>query len=207
MAISATELARIFDGSVSRQIQEALVRCVFGSYRTAHDECSGFPGEEAHDLLPYYRWIQLRSDLRGMTNRFDGVHASAERYHTLLHVGRILLTAQRVDGPEGLVRPSVYRLAYAASSQLELFEQNTPPPDDALFYAILLHGPDPREAKQPLFAQIAFPDKTLQSYVHKIDLFSRFEPVIDSLRIAHEEGGGQDVTIQLRKAAKKQNVS
>lgn len=209
MAISATELEQIHDGSVSRQVQEALVRCVFGAYMTAYDACSGFPAEEAHDLLPYYRWIQLRSDMRGIAHRFDGVQASAERYHTLLHVGRILLTAHRVDGPGELGRSSKYREAYAATSQLELEfpEWTTAPSGDASFYAILLHGPDPQEPKQPQFAQIAFPDKKLQYYVHKVDLFPRFVSVVESLRIAREETASQEVALQLRKVAEKQNVS
>ena len=207
MAISAAELERTFESSVSKQVLEALIRCLFGAYRTAFEECAGFPAQEAHDLRPYYRWIQLRSDLRGVADRFAGVQATPEPYHTLLTIGRILLTASPVDGPGELVRRSNYRTTYANSSQLELFEKNEPPPDDAQFYAILIHGQDPNEPRQPLFAQIAFPDKNLDSYVHKIDLFSRFQSLVDSLRIPGEEAEGQEPLVQLHKEAQKKKES
>jgi len=207
MASTAGELEQVFDGCVPRQVQEALIRCLFGAYKTTFEECARFPEEEARDLRPFYRWVQLRTDLRGIAQRFRGVGATAERYHTLLAAGRVILTASAVEGPGDLVRPALYRQTYASSSQLDLFIKDTPPPDDAQLYAILLHGPDPTEPRQPLFAQIAFPDKACQSYVHEIDLFSRFSALVESLRIPQEEAEGQEPLVQLHTEARTKRES
>lgn len=207
MGSTAGELEQVFDGSVQKQVQEALIRCLFGAYRTTFEECARFPEEEARDLRPFYRWVQLRADLRGIAQRFKGVRATAERYHTLLSTGRVILTASAVEGPGNLVRPALYRQTYASSSQLDLFIKDTAPPDDAQLYAILLHGPDPAEPRQPLFGQVAFPDKACLSYVHEIDLFSRFEALVGSLRVPREEAEAQEPLIQLRKEARKKRES
>ena len=203
MASSAVELEQVFDSSFPIEVQEALIRCLFGAYKTTFEECARFPDEEAHDLRPFHRWVQLRADLRGIADRFKGVAASAEPYHTLLTAGHVKLTASSVTDPEDLVRPALYRHAYANESQLELFLQDSPPPDGATLYVILKHGPDPAEPRQPSFAKIVFPTKDCQSYVHEIDLFARVKALVESLRIPQESSAEPEPLVHLRNVAQK----
>jgi hypothetical protein len=199
VALSPAEIVQIFDNSVPKHLQEALIHCIFGAYKTAFEDCSRFPDEEARDLRPFVRWTQIRSDLRGLPARFPGIQASAEPYHTLVTAGHIILTASAVDAPDVLPRPAQYRLEYASTSQLDLFN-NT---DGEFIYAILLHHPDPTDHRQPLFALIAFPDRFYEGYVYSVDLFARFESLVASLRIPKEEGERGLPKVQPKKADQK----
>jgi hypothetical protein len=198
MAISGKELEKIFDSSFSRPAQEGLIRILFGSYRTAFEGSLQFQKEEARDFIGYYRWIQIRSDLRGFADRFPRIQSIPKRFHTLIKSGQILLTASSIQDPEEILRHANYREAYSVSSQLDLFEQERPIPEDALFYCILLHGHNSIDTRQPSFAKIVFPDKECQTYVHEINLFTRYESLVKDLRKPLEETVEEEAPIKLR---------
>ena len=92
MALSTAEIDSLFFESVPDEIQRALIQCVFGAYRTVFADCSKFQEEEAKDIRPFFRWVQIRSDLRGLPARFEGVSATPERYHTRVTCGKIIIT-------------------------------------------------------------------------------------------------------------------
>lgn len=202
MTISEDELEKIFHQNVPKNIQEALVRCLFGSYRASYRECSNFPPEEKHDFLGYHRWIRLRTDLRGVAERFHPQMSFTERpWHTRLNIGQIWLTASSVQDPS---RPkwASYRGLYAATSQYDLFEKNITPPPDSIFYAIMLHHPDERNPQFPSFMRIAFPDKRLDFYVCEINMFSLHAELVKSMRKTGE-AEGMEIPVTLRKDIKK----
>jgi hypothetical protein len=58
------ELEAAFEAAFPAQVQEAIIRCLFNSYETAYADCAKFQTEEAHDIRPFYRWVQLRDELR-----------------------------------------------------------------------------------------------------------------------------------------------
>lgn len=119
MAFSGEDLEKIFDSSIPRQVQEALIRILFGAYKASVDACYIFEKEEARDLLGYFRWIQARHEMKGLAGRFLGVRAESKRWHTLLISGQIMITASSVHDPEEIIRPAKYRDVYLASSQLD----------------------------------------------------------------------------------------
>ena len=140
MALSGKEIEQLFFHSVPEVVQCALIQCIFGAYNTAFEDCSKFQEEEARDIRPFFRWVQIRSDLRGLPARFPDVLASAERYHTRVTCGKVILTASAVEEPWELPRRATYREEYA-SNQLDLFSENVVT-DGEYLYAILGHSPD-----------------------------------------------------------------
>jgi hypothetical protein len=200
MAVSPAEIEEVYFTSLSKAMNQTLLRLVFGGYNTAYEACDKFPPQEARDLRPTYRWVQIRSDLLGLPARFDGIKATSEPYHTRLTAGGIILTAHSVEGPGLLPRDAEYRREYACTSQLDIWEDN----DGAYIYAILAHAPDPREPRQPLFADILFPDKHYDAPVHSIKLFEKFPAIVSELRIAKVEEADEPI-IKPKKQIKKQN--
>ena len=184
------ELEKVFDDSFPRQIQEALIKCLFSAYKVTYEECLKFPREESHDLLPFYRWVQLRTELRGLGGRFQEIETTSEPngpapcYHILINTERIMLTVSSVDRPGALPRPASYRIEYANEYQLNLFNSL---PEDSKVYALLIHGVNQTDKRRPAFAQIGFPAKGFESYIHRIDLFSKFETLVKSYLVPSEE--------------------
>lgn len=203
MAVSTSELDNVFFENVPDHFQEALIRCVFSSYQVSAEESSiSLPAEEASVLRPQRLWLQLKADLRRMDGRFSELTTTSDRNHVLLTIGQINITASSVPEPGAFVRPAVFRAAYANDSQLDLFESNDPPPPNSQFYGILIHCADPSDLSRPLSAQIAFPDKNLQCWVHKIDLFARHASLVAELRYEPQEFESSDDLVRLRKITK-----
>lgn len=201
MALSPAEIEAIYYKSLSQTVNEALIRLLFGGYLTAHEDCSKFPKQEARDLLPIYRWTQIRADLLGLPARFDKILASSERYHTRLTTGGIILTAHSVEAPGELPREAEYRREYACTSQTDMWDDT----DGEYIYAILAHAPDPSENRQPLFADILFPDRHYNGLVHSIKLFEKFPALISELRISKIEETKTQPIVTPKKHITKQN--
>jgi hypothetical protein len=197
----AEQLTAIFDASIPKRVQEALIQCVFSTYKLAHDECERFPKEEAHDLRPFYRWVQLRALVKGLPGRFPEVtveiapNGSAGSFHVIISCGQMVLTASTLDDKSVLPRPAKFRNAYSYESQLDLFIPETPPPEDGSFYGILVHAPDKNEPRQPGFVNIIFPDKLYTTTVNRIKLFDRFPDLVETLRIPPEESSDRNTGI------------
>lgn len=197
MTHSDQELEEIFGEDVPNAVQEALVKCLFGSYRTSFDACAHFQPEEAKDLRGYYRWIQLRDELRGLGDRFPGIVATPEEYHTLITAGRIKLVACSNREPGSPLRSATYRREYADKS-LNLFE--SPPTlasDEDYIFTILEHGVDCLEPRQPAFARILFITKDMK-IAHDINLFARHKNLVDSLSIPLQSVEDGLLNIRLR---------
>ena len=187
------ELERIFDGSFEEQTQQALIKCLYSAYKEAHNECfKKFSKEEAHDLLPFYRWIQLRSEFRGLGGRFKEIetyhepNGPAPSYHIVINTERVILTVSSVYGPGALPRPAIYRTEMANTHQLN-FDFIKSDEDHNKVYAILIHGVKRDDKKQPAFAQIGFPAKGFEYYIHRIDLFKKFDVLVKSLSSPSEK--------------------
>ena len=204
MALSVAEIEELFFKSVPNEVQRALIQCVFGAYRTAFEDCSKFQDEEARDIRPFFRWVQIRSDLRGLPARFTGLSANPERYHTLVTCGKITLTASAVQDPSEMPRRATYREEYA-SNQLDLFAEDAIS-DGEYLYAILAHGPDPTDHRQPQFINIGFPDRHYQGYLHRIDLFERHAALVASLQTPSRESQDTLPRVEPKKNVQRKEV-
>jgi hypothetical protein len=68
-----------------------------------------------------------------------------------------------------------------------MFDDHPPPPDDALLYALLIHGPR-LDQRQPCFADIVFPTSDCEGYAEKrIRLFDRFSSLIAKATFNEEQ--------------------
>lgn len=182
MDYSGEELEEVFNGDVPTQVQQAIIRCTFNAYGTAFDSVKHFPAEESRDLRGYYRWIQLRYEMRGLADRFKDVSATPQEYHTLVSAGRIRLIACSTSDPKNPLRPAMYKLDYANKS-LNLYGPSPATPSmDNYIFTIMAHGVDRREPRQPAFAKILFVTKAMQIW-HEFDLFSRHRDLVKSLWI------------------------
>jgi len=182
------ELEDAFNASFPVHVLEAMVKCIFNAYKVAYDECKQrFTPEEAHDLLPFYRWVQLRMELRGLGGRFQQLQTTAEpngsSSHIVIDSYQFMLTVSSVDRPGGFPRPANYRYDYANESQLSLLE---PLQNNSKVYAVLIHGVDKKDRSRPAFSEIVFPEKGFESYIHKIDLFSKFDGLFKTVDKAPE---------------------
>lgn len=205
MEYSEKELEAIFNSDVPNPVQQAIIRCTFNAYATAFDEVKHFPTEEARDLRGYYRWIQLRYEMRGLGDRFPGVTAAAEDYHTLISSRRIRLIASSASDPKSRPRQAMYKLDYANKS-LNLYDPlPSPPSHEDYFFTIMVHGVDRREPRQPSFAKILFVTKAMQIW-HEFDLFARHMDLVKSLWLplsTTDQNGMPDV--RLRKLDEEQS--
>jgi hypothetical protein len=195
-------------GLGSRRVVRLSCHCLHLAYRESHEHCDEhYPREQAFDLRPFERRAAFERNWQNLTARFPNVLARPTwndgSYHTKITAGRVVLTASSVPSPRSVVREAEFRKTYAQSSQHELFVKNPEPPqDDALLYAILLHGPDVNDLKRPGFMTIAFPNSRCTEYVHAIDLFRKFADVEQAVRTNDVEIIGAELLVRLREVAK-----
>ena len=84
MDYSGEDLEAIFNNDVPHSLQRAIIRCVFNAYGTAFDAVKHFPREEARDLRGYYRWVQLRYEMRGIFRAPGRWYIRRLRCHTVV---------------------------------------------------------------------------------------------------------------------------
>ncbi len=178
------ELDGYFDASFGTQVQEAMVKCMFQAYADSYEACKKFLKEEAHDLLGFQRWIEIRNQFRGLGGRFNEIETYTEpngpapSYHVVINSEKMILTVSSVQAPWIMPRPAAYRKEFAIQNQYELW----PKLPSSKIFGILIHGPNPKDKSKPAFLQVRFPDKNYESYIqHNIDLFSRFDALVKNL--------------------------
>lgn len=197
-----SRLKTLFFESVKDPLLQDCVRVIFADYRRARqssDEMFGSTSSpESHDTLPLIRRGFIEQDLRAVANRHDGVSATAALnngnncYHTQIVSGRVLMTESVVDSHVEIVRLAKFRQGYAETYQLALGldgedVEHERPPSDAPIYAILIHGPHPKNLSLPGFVHVVFPSGDCSHYVGRIDLLERFGELADSLRSEVEQ--------------------
>lgn len=204
MYYSDEQLENLFDGDITSSVQQALIQCLFGAYRSAFDACKHFQTQEAKDLRGYYRWIQIRHEMRGLGDRFSSITATGEDYHTLISAGRTKLIACSNRDPGSPLRLATYRLKYANRS-LDLFNPLPPPSDEDYIFTILEHGVDYLQPRQPSFAKILFITKDME-IAHNFNLFARHQIIVDSLRIPLGDTQEGDPDIRLLENDEKETL-
>lgn len=178
----------IFLENMPRDYLAGALRTLFDCYEASEDQCDAtFQRSEAVNLIPFYRRAMIEQQLREVAGSFPGIRAEARRSpssgwnHTLVLSGRAALTENAVGHPDGLVRPSLFRMMYAGKdNQQYLFPemQPLPSPPDSIVYGILIHGHS-ESCVLPCFAKIVFPREDLQSNLPgEIDLFREFPEIV-----------------------------
>jgi hypothetical protein len=171
-----------------------LLKATFLACRLSwEDSLSRFAHPEAVNIQPFDKRARIEGYLRDVAEPFPGVTAHVARepehnwwYHTEIHAGPVILTANSVPVPCAPVDRAEFRSALARVNwQLSLLDDE-PPADDAPLYALYLHSKfrseDPDEYAKykhlPGSAYLAFPDAQLEGYVHTINLFDTFPDVL-----------------------------
>jgi len=180
--LSPTELRQIFLNDVPEAVLLDTARCVIRTYADALKHCrDNFPGPEAHDLYPIERRAMLERNWRGRLSRYSNIevsvqpNASGNCFHTEVKAGRVVMTVSAVEAPGDIVREAVFRKSLAQESQLEMFMEPEPPPDDSMLYALLLHGPlGGGLLASPAFIHIAFPGRDCDKYIDRFNLLDYY---------------------------------
>lgn len=191
--LQPSQLRDFFFDNVPRELINDAVQSVLRSWKAAADHCRDtYPREEARDLLPYERKAKLDSSLKARLARYDGVivesvpNASRNCWHTEVRIGRVVMTVSAVVRPSEMVRTARFRQSLALRSQLHLWERDEPG-EDALFYAMLLHGPlgGRRILRAPAFVHVGFPDPECKAYIDRFDLSAYLpEKTVEQMRRA-----------------------
>jgi hypothetical protein len=202
----------IFDGEASPQIQQDLLRLLFGQYKSAFEFCKEHhPSGHGRDFLGMMRRANIETQLVSMKERHPIMSVevtpnyTGSAHHSLITFNKVMMVQSSLKNPKHMVPPSQFRKAYAAQSlevnpQLKLFprvHENVIDISKPLF-AMLVHGPDSTDKSRPAFAYIVFPDNTYTMYVHVINLFERFSELVKELTTTQtpEEHGELPISIQ-----------
>lgn len=185
------ELEDLTFAHVSTSLVERLLSAVFLAHDVAAQHCKAeFEPSEAANLRPYYKRAKLEAYIRGAAEMDDRVLATAVRapiggwYHTELRAGPIILTANAVQTPCGLVERAEFRMTLASGNeQLSLWDDPREVSSEARpLHVLLLHAASTWDTPQDAHAfghlpgsvYLAYPSPDLGSYVHSINLFERF---------------------------------
>jgi len=208
---SPEKIRVVFHGAVPDEFLVATGKCLLRAYREAFAYArENFPGEEAHDLYPQLRREMFERNWRIVAARrkdvlAEVVHNQAKNcFHTRITRGRVVLTASAVEAPNSLVRDAIFRKTLAESSQHHLFGGDRIPPEDALLYGIILHGPTGVGlVPSPSFIRIAFPSNELDEYIANIDLLVHLPELAAEIQSAVSPTKAIRVRPRLRRVARR----
>lgn len=188
--MTPTEIEQTLFRHMPEDFLRRLVRATFMAYRLSHSEClARYAPTEAINVQPFDRRARIEGYIRDVADAV-GLHAEVVRvpddnwwFHTEVHAGPVVLTANSVSVPCGPVREARFRSTLARLNDLTLWEE--PESNDAL-YVLFLHSrfksEDPEEQKKyrdlPGSAYLAFPARDLSVYIHELNLFARYQDVV-----------------------------
>jgi len=182
----------IFDGEVPRQVQQDLLRLLFGQYKSSFEYCKEHhPSRHGRDFLGVIRRANIETQLVSMRERHPIMsvevtpNCTGSAHHSLITFSKVRMVQSSLKNSKHMVRPSQFRRAYAAQSlaihpQMKIFPRRHEDVIDISkpLFAMLVHGPDGTDKSRPTFAYIVFPDTTYKMYVHVLDLFDRFPELV-----------------------------
>lgn len=191
--MTADDVEQIFFEHVPEALVPRLMRAVFTAHKVARDETrSQYEPSEAANVLPYARRGKLEGYMRGAADMESGVSYKVAKAregnwnHTELWAGPVVITANAVPYPCGLVEKAEFRLTLAKDSQLSLWDAESAAAAERRLYALLLHSAsawdDPGDWQKyghlPGSIYLAFPSPNLRWYVHAMNLFERYPIVV-----------------------------
>ena len=213
------EVEDLFFRHVPEAYCRRLLQAAYMAHEVAWRECeSGFAATEAANVRPYYRRGKLEGYMRDAAELYPHMAAEVVRepdmnpwWHTEIRAGTVILTANSVPEPCALVEKAAFRATLARTNvQLSLLDPE-PPVEGLSLYALFLHSRSqwltPVEARKyghlPGSAYLAFPNHTLDGYVHEINLFERYPDVV----AAHlPEEWDQEATVRYLHKARRVRV-
>jgi hypothetical protein len=218
--VTRDDVERLFFRHVPEEFCRRLLQAVYMAHDLAWKDCeSTFAATEAVNVRPIYRRGKLEGYMRNVAERFPHMSSKVVRepernpwYHTEIIAGVVVLTANTVPEPCALVDKAIFRETLArVNVQLSLLDPE-PPTEDLSLYALLLHSRSrwqtPDEARKyghlPGSAYIAFPNHTLDGYVHEINLFQRHPDVVTANRPAELD---QEAFVRYVKRSRKARVA
>lgn len=171
------------------------MRLLFAQYKLTYEYWrERYPLPIGRNYLGVSRQVNIETQLLSMGGLYSimSIEATANRtksaYYILATFNKIRLTQSSVKDPKRIVRRSRFRESLAAQSlavdpqmRLAFYGYENVIDISKPLFAMLIHGPDRRDASRPAFAYIVFPDNTYRVYAHVINLFERFQTLVREL--------------------------
>ena len=192
-SLKALSYTKQFHSVVPRELQKALTKSIFESFRNASEHCySTFRRPIAKDASGPYRHAKIEEEWCSIAERFpDTVRYSVKPYRNKttgkktgsyieLTIGNVKLTHACVRKESSRPRDADFRNTLARDSQQSFWSEESATPRRFL-YAILLTGVDraSQDRSRPAFCCIRFPNESFSGYVEDpIDLFKAFDDLV-----------------------------
>ncbi len=192
MPTSTDALGRL----IRRQLPDAFLRRALQAVFVAHNDAwtytsSAFAPSEAANVVGFIRRAHLEANLRAVAELVPGfavetVNGPDSNWnHVEVHNDPVVLTANSVPYPCGMVDPANFRETLAEGNQLSFWDDDARPQAAELF-VVLLHskyrGPDGAgdrsHAHLPGSAYIACPSPGFKSYLWELNLFDAYPGVV-----------------------------
>lgn len=161
-------------------------------------------------MQPIMRRANIERDVRKLASDKYGLPAEAaynsigNYAHSIIDFDGLRITVSSVRSRNQLVRPAEFRGNYARECQLDLFEEvRRGTVSKGLAYAVLTHGPDPKDRRLLQFAFLSFPDEEFTRWVEQIDLLKLCKDLGDEPYTIVTEEVQAPPRIQLRPVAAK----
>jgi|SRR5882762_2304226 len=187
MNFTEQEYLALLRESLPGKFLKALLNSVFVAHQAAADHLrSAFEVPERHNLSGHVRRAKLNEEIKGLGDR-HGVdvawrpYGRGSGYYLLVSRGRIALIVCVLRSRRCMVRDAEYRklLARYNDNAQQKFSFMPPSATDegSKHLCILIHGR--RKGKnQPAFADIAFPHKSFEQWICRLNLFQEFPELV-----------------------------
>lgn len=189
--MDASKIERTVKVHLPDQFLIGAMKATFAARKATHDHCvAEFEEAEYQNVAPFYLRGKAESLIRNAAALFPQVTTqvinSSGWRHTEITSGIVRVTVHAVESPCAFLDSAEYRKTLARC-QPTLFATKAKP--DPRLYGLLLHGPylgsSTQDARQYRYLTgslyLAFPDRALKGYTHKINLFDRYPSILAGL--------------------------
>lgn len=184
-------LEQVLHEEVDSEFLVGMLKILGNAYEETRNYCRPprFGPNEAKDTRGHVLRGHVETGLRRLASDFgfeteSRLNSQRSYYHTLVRIGRILLTASSVNYPSCKPRRADFRNSYAANGQLSFSKNNFDLCSDSL-YAVFRYGP--LQAQSPSIATVSFPSEDWKSLLENINLLGLFPGVIQLPILDQEE--------------------
>ena len=196
MENTEAEYLAMLKDALPREFLGALLTSVVTAHRASLSQTKRQFDHPAsrHNLLGYIRREKLNEEALALGERFRidaqmRPYGRGSGYYLLVSSKRIFLVICVTRTRTTMVRPAEYRKILARlnenTQQKFSFIPTDLHADGEQFLCILIHGR--RKGKDyPAFADIAFPHKTFQSWICRLNLFNEFPEIVNKLIVRRD---------------------
>jgi hypothetical protein len=191
MEHTEAEYLAILRDSLPKKFMGALLASVVTAHHAAfrHVRSTFDNAASRHNVLGHVRREKLHEEALSLGEKFKvkaemKPYARGSGYYLLISSKQIFLIICVTPSRKTMVRPAEYKKILAQFNENTQQKFSWMPQDESgnQFLCILIHGRR-RGKNYPAFADIAFPHKSFERWMCRLNLFSEFPEIVDKLII------------------------